>query len=83
MNTVIANHSESCSNNAIRCAHENFEESRGFSVFDLPLWNCGPADEQVSWETITDNTHFEAATRYLEALAEAWLADGTVTCYCD
>lgn len=61
---------------------ENFTETRGFSLYDLPFTYDGREDENLNWETITPDSDFRAALRCFETVAAEWLEDGTANHYC-
>lgn len=68
---------------AFPVAVENFECARGFSLYDLPYtFSAEKAAERVDWDSITPETDYVAAERYLKALAVEWLEDGTTCHYC-
>lgn len=62
--------------------HENFEDSRGFSLFDLPMW-AEPSPVPVNWDTITPETSYAEANAYLIGVAADYLRNGDVVCECE
>lgn len=65
------------------CIVENFLDARGIDIYDLPITYDGSESAKVMWETITPETDFRAAMRYVDALALEYLEDGTASHYCD
>lgn len=62
-------------------ADENFLDSRGFSINDLPFWADAPAGP-VYWDTITPETRYAEANAYLISVAADYLREGNVICEC-
>lgn len=59
----------------------NFLLDRGFDAIDCPVtYDPEREAERVEWGTITLNTDYRAARRYLDEVAYMYLSDGNTTC---
>lgn len=62
-------------------AMENFEDSRGFSIYDLSLY--ADVVPSLNWDTITPGSQFEQAYEYLMDVGADYLRYGDVICECE